>query len=95
MNVNELFTKFRERESYDKEALEDNFKIFLQDKFKSLESLGTNKQKKKVSVPTGKSVSIEDLEKFNEGYDIAPNNLVKRKKHTLNMNTIKSKAQSE
>ena len=43
VNVNELLIKFRERESYDKEALKDNFKIFLQDKFKSLESVGTNK----------------------------------------------------
>ena len=46
VNVNELLTQFRERESYDKEALEDSFKIFLQDKFKSLESVGTNKRKK-------------------------------------------------
>ena len=46
VNLNELLTKFRERESYDKEALEDSFKIFLQDKFKSLESVGTNKRKK-------------------------------------------------
>ena len=53
------------------------------------------KQKKKLSVPAGKSVSIEDLEKFNEGYDIATKNLVKRKKQTLNMNTIKTKLQSE
>ena len=59
VNVNKLLIKFRERESYDKEALKDSFKIFLQDKFKSLESEGTNKRKKKVSVPAGKSVSIE------------------------------------
>ena len=38
---------------------------------------------------------MEDLEKFNEGYDIAPKNLAKRKKQTLNMNTIKSKLLSE
>ena len=82
MNVNELLTKFRERESYDREALEDSFKIFLQDKFKSLESVGTNKRKKKLSVPAGKSVSIKDLEKFNEGYDIVSKNLAKRKKQT-------------
>ena len=44
VNVNELLTKFRERESYDKEALEDSFKIFLQYKFKTLESVGTNKK---------------------------------------------------
>ena len=95
MNVNELLIKFRERESYDKEALEDSFKIFLQDKFKSLESVGTNKRKKKLSVRAGKSVSIEDLEKFNEGYDIASKNLAKRRKQTINMNTIKSKLQPE
>ena len=95
MNVNELLSKFRERESDDYEALEDSFKIFYQDKLKSLEYVGTNKQNKKFSVPAGKSVNIEDLEKFNEGYDIAPQNLLKRKKQTLNMNTIKSKVQSE
>ena len=93
MNVNELFKKFRERESYDNEALEDTFKISLQEKFKSLESIGTSKRKKKLSFSAGKSVSIEDLEKFNEGCDIAPKNLAKRKKRTLNMNTIKSKVQ--
>ena len=64
VNVNELLTKFRERGFYDKEALEESFNIFLIDKFKSLESVGTNKRKTKLSVPAGKSVSIEDLEKF-------------------------------
>ena len=90
-----LLTKFRERESYDKEALKDSFKIFLQEKFISLESVGINKRKKKLSVLAGKSVSIEDLEKFKEDYDIVPKNLAKGKKQTLNMNTIKSKVQSE
>ena len=71
----------------------DSFKFFLQDKFKSLESVGTNKRKKKLSVPAGKSVNIED--KFNEGYDIAPKNLAKRKKLTLNMDRIKSKVEFE
>ena len=95
VNVNELLTKFRERESYDREALEDSFQIFLQDKFKSLEPVRTNKRKKKLPVPAGKSVSIEDLEKFNEGYNIASKNPAKRKKQTTKMNTIKSKHQSE
>ena len=72
MNVNELLIKLRERKSYDKEAQEDSFKIFFQDTFKSLESVGTNNQKKKLSVPAGRTVGTEDLEKFNEGYDMAP-----------------------
>ena len=60
-----------------------------------MESVGSNKLKKKLSFPEGKSVSIEDLEKLSEGYDIAYKNLAKRKKQTLNMNTIRSKLQSE
>ena len=60
-----------------------------------MESVGTNKLKKKLSVPAGKSVNIEDLEKINKGYDIAPKNLAMRKKQILNMNIIKSKVKSE
>ena len=59
-----------------------------------MESVGTDKRKKNFFVLAAKSVSIEDLEKFKEGY-IVPKNPAKGKKQTLNMNTIKSKLQSE
>ncbi|XP_065652789.1 uncharacterized protein LOC136080108 [Hydra vulgaris] len=53
VNVNQLLTQFRARESYDKEFLEDSFKIFLQEKYKPLQSSETKQQQKKLSVPAG------------------------------------------
>ncbi|XP_065650607.1 uncharacterized protein LOC136078741 [Hydra vulgaris] len=70
VNVNQLLTQFRERESYNKEFSEDSFKIFLQEKYKPLQSSETKQQKKKLFVPAGKSVGTEDLEKFSNSFDI-------------------------
>ncbi|XP_065669381.1 uncharacterized protein LOC136088747 [Hydra vulgaris] len=94
VNVNQLLTQFRERESYDKEFLEDSFKIFLQEEYKPLQSSETEKRKKKLSIPAGKSVGTADLEKFSNSFDIG-SKLAKKTKLNENTKSIKSKVQSE
>lgn len=70
MNVNEVLRQFRDRQSHDTEALEDSFKIFIQDKLNVLGSVETKKRRKKLS-SCWPNISTEDVEKINEGLDVA------------------------
>jgi len=92
VNDNKLLSQYRKRESYDEEFLEDAFKVFLQEKYKTMQSVETKKRKRKLSVPAGKSVGTEDLENFDKSFVIGSKLAKKKKKH---IKTNYSKVQSE
>lgn len=62
LNKQELLDKFQRREEVDKNAIGAAFLEHLQEKRKDIEGVNTGRQrKKKLNVPSGQSITIEDL----------------------------------
>lgn len=62
VDENELLKQFNNRETYDTEALEDNFKKYLEERTQTVANSGKRVNKrKKLNVSPGKSICPEDL----------------------------------